>query len=437
MLQTLQAPSMLKRIWNSKLTRDVAVLSVGTALAQVIALAATPFVTRLYGPEAFGTLGTFTAFVGFLAPLAALSYPMAIVLPESDADAFGLVRLSLTIGALSSLVVGAVLVLFGNHLAASLRLEALQPFSGFIPFAMIASVAVAALNYWAIRKKLFALNAQITVAHSALLNGAKAGLGFLVPMPGVLIGATVGAWFAQAVLLLSGSGLRSAEWRAAPSRGWFASDLARRFRDFPLYRAPQIALNSASTGLPVLMMASFFGTQAAGYYALAALVLAAPLTLVGRSVGDALYPRINELALGKQAIFQVLLRATWLIAVVAILPFAVIVVAGPWLFTFIFGGDWQKAGVYASWIAAWLYFAIVNRPTVAAIPVLGAQHLLLWYEVASVFLRMGALWFGFAFFESDIWAVALFSLVGVIVNAALVAAVFSLARNHDALAGSR
>ncbi|MBO1928615.1 hypothetical protein J4731_01440 [Providencia rettgeri] len=44
-----------------------------------------PIITRLYGPEVFGILGTFTAILTVITPIAALTYPIAIVLPKSDA----------------------------------------------------------------------------------------------------------------------------------------------------------------------------------------------------------------------------------------------------------------------------------------------------------------------------------------------------------------
>jgi O-antigen/teichoic acid export membrane protein len=66
------------------LVRNVTIVASGTAGAQVITMAFAPLITRLYGPEAFGLLGTFVAILGIVTPLAALTYPIAIVLPKSD-----------------------------------------------------------------------------------------------------------------------------------------------------------------------------------------------------------------------------------------------------------------------------------------------------------------------------------------------------------------
>lgn len=54
----------------------------GTAMAQVISMLLAPIITRLYGPEAYGMMGTFMAIIGIFTPIAALTYPIAIVLPK-------------------------------------------------------------------------------------------------------------------------------------------------------------------------------------------------------------------------------------------------------------------------------------------------------------------------------------------------------------------
>ena len=71
-----------KQLGQSKFVRNVAIVATGTAGAQAITMAFAPIITRIYGPEAFGLLGTFMAILAVLTPVAALTYPIAIVLPR-------------------------------------------------------------------------------------------------------------------------------------------------------------------------------------------------------------------------------------------------------------------------------------------------------------------------------------------------------------------
>ncbi len=412
----------LKQLTKSKFIRNVAIVATGTAGAQVITMAFAPIITRMYGPEAFGLLGTFIAILAIATPIAALTYPIAIVLPKSDQDALGIVKLSVFLAFAMAAILAIIISIFGDSLVASLSLEGIAGFLLFIPVAMIFSAFHQILQQWLIRKKQFKITARAAVIQSISLNVAKVGMGFFQPVASVLIIlATVGSAL-HALLLWLGlrkqpSTLTSKMDNEQPSN---LKDLALKHKDFPLFRAPQVAINALSQSLPVLMLASFFGPAAAGFYTLGKTVMGIPTTLIGKSVGDVFYPRITEAVHNKENLFHLLLKSTLALATVGFIPFATVVVFGPWLFSFVFGAEWFIAGEYARWMALWLYVAFLNRPSVAAIATLSMQDIFLVYEMLSVLLRVIALYIGFVFFSDDIIAIVLFSIAGVLLNFSLV-----------------
>ena len=77
--------------------RNVITVSSGTAIAQVIAVACSPIITRLYKPEALGVIGVFLAITGIIRSVGSLSYANAIVLPKKDEDAKAIFLLSFII----------------------------------------------------------------------------------------------------------------------------------------------------------------------------------------------------------------------------------------------------------------------------------------------------------------------------------------------------
>src|SRR5690625_285441 len=122
--------------------RNVIVLASGTAVAQVITMALSPIITRLYGPEAFGLMGTFMAIVNIIVPIAALTYPIAIVLPEKDQDAKGLIRLSLLISTILSTVSLMILILFNKLIIDKFNLKVIYTYLFFITFDIIFTVLI-------------------------------------------------------------------------------------------------------------------------------------------------------------------------------------------------------------------------------------------------------------------------------------------------------
>ena len=413
----------LDRVWRSRFARNVAVVASGTAGAQAITMAFAPLITRLYGPEAFGLLGTFMAIVAVAIPVAALAYPIAIVLPREDRDALGLVRLSIILSFGVALLAAAALWAGGDWLTATLGAEAVAGFLFLIPVAMLFAAWMQIAQQWLIRKKEFGVVARSAVAHSLILNSANSGIGWLHPVGAVLIVLATLGQALHAGLLFIGARRRYQDTTAEREEGTQAplKELALRHRDFPLYRAPQNFINGASQSLPVLMLAAFFGPVAAGYYTLARMVMAMPTTLIGKAVNDVFYPRITEAAHNGENLPRHIVQATGALLAIGVVPFGLVVLSGPWLFSFVFGDEWGTAGEYARWLALWLLAAFINRPSVATIPVLSLQRGFLVYEIVSVVVRVAAIIVGVSLFESDVIAIALFSLSGVGLNLFLVA----------------
>ncbi len=396
--------------------RNVATVATGTAASQAIAMAFSPLITRLYGPEVFGLQGIFVSVVGLLSAVAALGYPIAIVLPKRDSDALGLVRLSIYIAIAWAMLTTLGLYFFGRNLLQLLNAETLVNFMYLIPVAMVVAVLGSVLGQWLIRNKAFGFSAKYGVLTSLLLNLAKTGLGFLHPTALVLIVTnTVGG--------IVGAALTWTGWRNQATTHALAHDpqpptklrqLALQHRDFPLLRTPQNLINAFSQSLPMLLLASYFGASASGQYAIAITVLGVPASLIGGSVMSVFYPRINAAIQNGENARSLIIKATIGMAVTGVLPFLLVIVAGPFLFEFVFGEKWHTAGIYAQWLSLWLFLQYINKPAVSAIPALQLQGGLLIYEIFSTGTKLLALWLGFIVFKSDVAAIALFSAFGVV-----------------------
>jgi O-antigen/teichoic acid export membrane protein len=420
-----------KSLGKSKFVRNVAIVATGTAGAQAITMAFAPVITRLYGPEAFGMLGTFMAILGVLTPIAALTYPIAIVLPKSDADAKSLAKLSAILALVIAAVTAIVLLVAGGWIAEALSLGAIAGFLLLIPIAMVFSAYQQILTQWLIRKKQFKITARVAVIQALTINSAKAGVGWFHPVGAALIViATIGHALHAALLW---SGIRSRE-TAHPNQDESTGtirELAKRHRDFPLFRAPQVALNGLSQSLPILMLASFFGPAAAGFYTLGRTVMGVPSALIGGAVGDVFYPRIAEAANNKEKLFSLVLKATAALAAVGFLPFFIVIAFGPWLFSFVFGAEWRDAGEYARWIALWMYFMFMNSPCNKTIPILKVQGLYLFFTVFTILIRLAGLTVGYLVFSSDLVAIAIFGASGAVINIALISIVLVLSKRFD------
>lgn len=411
----------LQEARQSRLLRNILTLAGGTAGAQAMTLAFIPLITRLYGPEAYGVLGVFMGLAMMLVPLAALTYPIAIVLPERDADARGLARLSLRIAA--AIAVGLALLLLGcgDALANGLGVEAIAPYLLLLPLVMFSGAALEVAQQWLIRVQRFGLSARVAVLHSLLHNAIRLGGGLLHAVPAVLLVTTALGSTLHALMLAIGIRRSAGERPEEPASAGL--ELARRHRDFPLFRAPLMLINGLSQNLPVLVLAAFFGAAPAGFFALCKQALSMPTHLLGKAVADVYYPRLTRAIQRNEPIAGMLLKASGGLALVGLLPFALVFATGPWLFALVFGQDWALAGEYARWLALAEFSVFVSRPCTVAVPALGLQGRFLVFELFSTVLRVAALFGGALLLEGALATVVAFSLASIAIYLSLIALV--------------
>lgn len=400
----------IKQLGQSKFVRNVAIVATGTAGAQAITMAFAPIITRLYGPEAFGLLGIYMAIITVLMPVAALTYPIAIVLAKTDADAKGIAKLSAILALSIAVMTSVLLLVAGDWIAEALGMQAVAGFMLLIPVAMLLATFQQIFLQWLVRKKQFRTTARVAVMQALISNSAKAAVGLVYPAGAALIIIAAVAQGFHAVLLWLGIRSNKEAQPQADQPTGTVRELAGRHRDFPAYRAPQVALNAFTQGLPVLVLAGFFGPAAAGFFALTRSVLTAPAALVGQSVGSVFYPKAVDLYDKPAELKRVLLKATCALIALGGLVFAPVLIAGPWLFSLVFGSEWKEAGEFARWVAVWMVFSLAARPVISAIPVLGLQKVFLVFEIIFLPLKFLSLYLG-VFLNGPAISVALYSVI--------------------------
>lgn len=414
--------------------RNVLMVATGTAAAQLLVFVASPFITRLYGPEAFGLLGTFTAIIGIVGPIAALSYPIAIVLPKQNSEAISISKLAFFLTLFTSLISLILVVLFDKQIDRILEQNNFN-YTYLIPLVIFFAGIVQIAEQWLIRTRRFKVSAKATFFQSLYNQTGKLGLGLLHPFASSLI-------FVQ-----SFTGLTKILIIFFLSRNIFEKNIlyniifkekslsmkkvAKKYSDFPVFRAPEVCLNAASQSLPIILLSSLFGPSAAGFYTICRTVLALPTQLIGKSVSDVLYPRIAQAANKGENVNKLLIKATWGLVFIGLLPFGLIILFGPWLFSFIFGEEWVTAGEYARWIALWSYCGFLNRPSVVALPVIKAQSFHLKFTFIMLITRVLSLVFGYYIFEEDLITIAIFGVTGAILNIMLILKTNKLVLSFD------
>lgn len=270
--------------------RDVLKLAGGTAGSQVITVAATPIITRLYGPESFGVLATFASILALLNVVSSLRYELAIAVPEDDDEAITLVWLCFVLVAISTALTALGVVLLRNQLVGWLQQPVLKPLLWLLPVGVLVTGVYQPLSYWAIRRKHFGLLAQTKFRQSIIgvaTNLAAAPLGTIGLLLGQIVSQSAGF---EAILRQSAAALLG---RPRPTPAVLLKTL-RRYSHFGIYSSPAGLINTIGNQVPNLIIASAFGPVQLGQLALAQRVLLLPAGVIGSSVGQVFLSQAAE-----------------------------------------------------------------------------------------------------------------------------------------------
>ncbi|MDB5770247.1 MAG: polysaccharide biosynthesis protein [Burkholderia sp.] len=400
------ASNLLGRVSpKSRFVRSVSVLVGGTAGGQAILVLAAPVLTRLYAPQDFGLLAVFAGLLSLFSVVACLRYELMIPLPDDEKDAAALFLLSL----LSLLVVTALSALLfftcGTTIVRMLNTPQLGDYLYLLPLSIFLFGAYNALHYWAIRAKEFTLLAKTKLGQAIAAVGiqlAGAPFGPTALLFGQVAGFSAGSLSLGRHVLLPTWSLVTAVKRADIVR------VARRYKNAPLHSSWGALFNMAGWQLPAILFAVLFDPAAAGIYALANRVLHMPMQLVGQATGSVFFSHAAQ-AEREGKLSGLVARIHRRLAHIGMAPTLVLLFAGPELFTLVFGPEWRQAGVFAQWLAPWLYLVLLTSPLSPLFDVLGRQAIGSAYQAVHLVVRAAAI-AGGAMIGDAMTAVALFAV---------------------------
>lgn len=380
--------------------------------AQVVSVVSSPLNSRLYKPEDYGLMALFGAVSAVLSVLATMRYEMAIPVAEDDCEAAHLLVLSFVLlGALTA-IVALISLFWGSKLVPMLTddLRMVQ-YLWFLPVSLFGCSMYAVLSSWATRKSDFRTLSVSRVVQSVNGSCVTVGLGFLRSgILGMIIGGIVGQ--SSGVLGLLRNSVSDV--RALPGRITFAGvyRAARRHRRYPIYTVWNTLFNSVSSYMPTLILVSQFGPRETGYFSLSQRILLLPTVLIAGAMAPVFYSRAKK-AHEEGRLGELAQKVACSIAGVNAFFLLFLVAFGPDAFSFVFGEQWRRAGVYSSLLTPWLFVNFIVTPLATLPYVLERQREDLIFNMVLTVLRFGSLLIG-SLYCSDLLAVGLFGIVSAI-----------------------
>lgn len=421
--------SRLTPFFQSDLFRNAGKLLSASVVVQLIGIAVYPVLTRIYPPEEFGLLNLFQNIAATMVGVATAEYQYAIVLPKEEKEARSIFHLGLLL-LLSTSVLAALSVPFARPIAHLFKAPELVHYYGFIPLLVLAMGLWNLLNYWYVRQKAYTSISGFQLSQSLIGAGSKLAFGF----GGCTVGGLIwGSFIATSSSIILSFSLAFRRILRPLTKGFsFAAirQVARTYRNFPLFTLPRNFLNLLVGQLPVFVLTPCFGARNVGFWGMALFLSYAPITMINRAVYQVLYQHFTERVHRGMPLMPLMRRFTRGISLLVLPTFGALYWVLPALTQWFLGEEWVVSGQLIRWMLPWLYAMFLTGATCFMADVFMKQKIGLYFEILLAVMRVAGLLLGVCL-QSFTVAIAGYCMGSALVIAAQYVWILSLCKAHD------
>jgi len=136
-----------------------------------------------------------------------------------------------------------------------------------------------------------------------------------------------------------------------------------KYKKFPTFTTLGTFLSGIGGQLPVLLLASLFGTIYSGFYSIANKAINIPSRIITSSISEVSYKHISDIVDDNKILSNYLEKSMAGILQISIIPFLIVFIFGKSLATIFLGEQWSTAGVYIQILSPLVFLQILSAPT--------------------------------------------------------------------------
>lgn len=354
-------PRFLENKIQSDFLKHILTLLSGSVLAQLIVVAVSPILTRIYEPEVFGSSALFLSITGILSTLATGRYEMAIVQTKKDYDGISLVLASVFLTLFFSFLLYLIYFLIKDTQYILNLNKQLSGYILFIPILVISTVIFKSLTNYFNRNKYYKTIASNQIALSSLQSIGKLSIGFLkLSQNGLILGAVIGQFLTATLIVVKYYKYYFDIKKVIIAYRRLKYNMAE-YKDFPKILLFSDGINVVAYQLPFILTSYFFSLKDLGYLSFAFAMSSMPLTFIGTSISSVFRQKMSEEYNKKGSCdktYKIILQKMFFIITI---PFIIIFFFAPNIFEVVFGENWYKAGKIVQILILMFYFQFFTK----------------------------------------------------------------------------
>ena len=392
----------------SDFSQNVVTLISGTGIAQLLPIAVSPFLTRIYNPDEFGVFAVFISFVMIFSTVTTGRYELAIVLPKLDKNALMILIISITLTVVLNSLIFLLIIFFGEDIVRVLDKKEALFWLYLVPVMVILLTIHQSYYYWYNRKKKYKDLAKNKVLQSGVTVLINIVLGLLAfGSLGLIFGRILGQAVSSFSLFRSTyHDLKNITPDVSKARIYL---LAKKFVNFPKLLVFSRTMNTISSQIPLILFSALFNSTFAGYFMLTQRVVQAPMSIVSNAIGDVFRQSANAYYIDHGQCREIYFSTLRKLIKLSFGPFFIFFLYSPELFLYIFGVEWEIAGKYAQALTPMFFLQFISNPLSNMFLISEKQFQDLWWNICLLFTVLLSIYFGAFVFRDSYLTVILFS----------------------------
>lgn len=413
----------MKKIVKSEFGRNVVTLMTGSTIAQILPLALTPVLTRLFSPEEFGVYTFYMSIITFLLVISSGRYEQAIVLPKQKISAINILALNFFILIAFTSLLYLILFLFNDFIQEKINIPELNNWLWFLPVCVFFASSYKILTFWSNRNKRFRGTSYSVISQTGtrmvtqLVGGVEkynlisekgnlitffksifhknwvtpSGTTFL-GVSSLIVSYAVGFFIGTLILLLpflkkDRGLLKDISWKEIKIQ-------AKIYEKFPKINSLHSLGDELSNVGVTSTLLYVFGDIVLGFYSMTFRIIRAPLSVIGNSFAQVFYQKAAEMHANKQDYSILVDKTIKKLALIAAPIFLTILLFGPFLFEFVLGEKWRIAGEYAQYLTPWLFLNFVIAPVQQIAVIVNKQGEIFLFSLLGNAIIFGSIFIG-------------------------------------------
>jgi O-antigen/teichoic acid export membrane protein len=390
---------MLSKLFKKTDVKKNLVISViGTGLGQLIHLALTPIISRIYSPELFGQYSLFLSLLGVFTTMTLCKLDLAIIVSDDD-EVPQLRRILFKMMSITTCLALSIYIFLwlddSAHKTIFLFLVLTIPISG--KFWMHRSI----IN----KAKLFRRLSYGKVLENSLNGVITILLGTLsFKEIGLFTGKLTALFFTWLYFRVKSSKL------FLDKSALTTKEVLRKYINYPKYSFPGELIAHLNLSSTIFLFAYLFSPLEVGLIGLTTRVMSVPANFISISFFDV----FKEKAVSDfkefgsfSTIFQKFLI---LLLSIAIGMIFVAYFTSPFLFPFIFGEEWGKAGLYAQYLCIFYAIRLVTGPLIFSFEITGKHYVNLIFQSVYLIVGITSIALTYYYTQNDLQCIKVYSL---------------------------